>query len=222
MRFWRLVIWFTCGGCALSCSAQYRILPGNLDTDGLPVSAAHICLGSTGTEHCYTPPNYMKDAPFGLDPQAKTVGKLNGQDLTLFTATFSGGGSGLLTSFALLAVKNNEFTNLLPKVWLTDQSEYKVWNLPEFSSLPILLTADFVWDFEAAKASNYQEETHFAAHRYKIEVFVYDPKADRYTQRIAYTTSKKYPGLDEVDTIRVLDEEKTTILAKLRANPSSK
>jgi hypothetical protein len=201
---------------ATTSNAQYRLLPGNEGADGLPVTAARICLDPSGSAHCYVPPDYMKNSPFGLDPKARTVGKLNGTDLTLFTATFSGGGSGTLTNYALLAVKNGDFVNLLPKVQLTQQSEFGVWNLPKISPLPILLTADFVWDFKAVEASNGQEETHLAAHRYDIRVFVFDSKTSHYLERLHYVTDKKYPGLDEVDQIAVLEPEKQTIIAKLQ------
>ncbi len=128
---------------------------------------------------------------------------------------FSGCGSGTLTDFALLTVRDGEFVNLLPRVRLTNQSEYKLWSLPQFSKLPILLTADFIWDFETMQKSNFNEETHFASHRYHIEVFAFDARSGRYLQKVHYETTKKYPGLDEADKIRVLDPEKPVILAKL-------
>jgi hypothetical protein len=216
----RMLIPFIAVTSTIPCFAQYRVLPGNVDTDGLPTSPARICLGTVGIEHCYTPPDYMKQAPFGLGPKAQTIGKLNGQNLTLFTSTFSGGGSGDLTNFALLAVKEGQFVNLLPKVQLTNQSEYKVWNLPQISSQPILITADFIWDLKAAEASNYQEETHFAHHRYVIEVFIFDSASGCYLQRVKYTTNTKYPGLDEVNAIHVITAEKPIIEARLRQNTS--
>lgn len=162
----------------------------------------------------------MKGAPFGLDPKAQIVGKLNGQNLILFAATFFAGGSGELTNFALLAVQNGEFVNLLPKVQLTNQSEYKFWDLPQFSSLPVLVTADFVWDLKTAQSSNFQQETHFAHHRYTVQAFLFDVETSRYLKRVEYITAQKYPGLDEVDSIHLLDAEKETILAKLKQGSS--
>jgi hypothetical protein len=121
---------------------------------------------------------------------------------------FYGCGSGTLTSYALLTVNHCEFVNLLPEVELTNQSEFKLWNLPQFSHLPVLVTADFIWEFEAG-------ETHFAPHRYRIEAFVFNAKSGRYLQRVRYETTKKYPGLDEVDEIRVLTAERPTILGNI-------
>ena len=202
---------------AVAPCAQYRVLPGKLDPDGLPTTSARICLGTTEADRCYTPPS--DKYAFGLEPKAQTVAKLSGQDLILFTATFSGGGSGELTNLALLEQRSSEFVNLLPAVQLTNQSEFKLWNLPQFSSLPILATADFVWDFAAMKASNYAEETHFARHRYQIGVYVFDQRTQKYLERVHYVTPKKYPGLDDSDSIRVLDAEKRAILAKLQPGP---
>ena len=192
---------------------QYRVLPGDVDADGLPTTPARICLGPSGTEHCYVPPNYMKDAPFGLDPKAQDIGKLDGKYLTLFTSTFSGGGSGNLTNFALLAVRNGDLVNILPKVQLTNQSEYKIWNLPQISNSPVIATADFVW--------NFAQETHFAHHQYTIEVFVFNVGTGHYVQRLKYTTTRKYPGLDDAASIRVLDAEKQTLLSKLKQSQPS-
>lgn len=216
----RLLIQLTLVAFAMPCCAQYRVSPGDVDADGLPTSPARICLGSNGSAHCYTPPDYMKSAPFGLNPKAEDVGELNGAALALFRATFSGGGSGALTSFALLTVKDGEFVNLLPKVQLSNQSEYKLWSLPEFSGLPVLATADFVWDFKAGKSSNSRPETHFGQHRYEIQILMFDPAAGRYLERIKYITTRKYPGLDEAGDVRVLDLEKRAILTILKPGPS--
>jgi len=195
---------------AVVCCAQYRVFQGKLDSDGLPTTSARICLETAEADHCYTPPS--EKYAFGLEPKAQTVAKLNEKDLVLVTATFSGGGSGELTNVALLEQRSSEFVNLLPVVQLTNQSEYKLWSLPQLSALPILATADFVWDFKS-------EETHFAPHHYSVNVYAFDPKLARYLQRVHYVTPKKYPGLDDSDSIRVLDAEKQAILAKLQPGP---
>lgn len=123
------------------CVGQYRLLPGETEpgqsADCSPKTAARICLGISTTDKCYAAPN-DKDYIFGLEPSAKRVGQIDGRELILFTATFSGCGSGTLTSLALLTVKNGDLTNLLPKVELTNQSEYKLWQVPAISKLPVL------------------------------------------------------------------------------------
>ena len=218
MHLAHLALFLTYSASAVVCCAQYRVFPGRLDADGLPTSPARICLGTSGTDRCYAPPG--NEYAFGLDPEAHTVAKLNGKDLILFTATFSGGGSGDLTNLALLEERGGELVNLLPLVQLTDQSEYKLWRLPEVSSLPVLVAADFIWDFEAMKASKYTLETHFAHHRYAIKAYVFNPGTHLYEERVHFETKKKYAGLDDTDRVRVLDAERPAIIAKLKAIPA--
>jgi len=232
MKLW---VWMRCipalmvmDACLATCYAQYRVLPGKADSDGcMPTTPARVCLGATGEAHCYAPPNdkhgssEKEEYTFGLEPKAKAVGRFNAQELTLFTAMFSGCGSGTLTHLSLLTVRDGQFANLLPKVELTEQSEYKFWSFPQVSSLPILVTADFIWDFDSMKKSNYSEETHFARHRYTISLYMFDSKSSQYVQAARYETTKKYPGLDDVDEIHVLDAERPAILAKLRRSVPS-
>jgi len=47
---------------------------------------------------------------------------------------------------------------------------------------------------------------------------VFDAKSGQYLQKVHYETTKKYPGLDDADAIKVLDAEKAVIMAKLRQN----
>jgi hypothetical protein len=226
MRFKWTVGILVANASLLIGQGQYRVLPGKTapgdfeDCD--PKSPARICLGLTGEAHCYAPssdkfaPSSDDTYTFGLDPTAKAVGRLDGKELTLFTAMFSGCGSGTLTHFSLLTVRDGEFVNLLPKVELTNQSEYKFWSLPDFSSVPVFVTADFVWDYEAMEKSKYTEETHFAHHKYTISLYIFDSKSGRFIQRLQYVTTKKYPGLDDEDEISVLKFERPTILSRLR------
>jgi hypothetical protein len=194
----------------------YHVVPGRVDSDGFPMTAARICLDDAGTDRCYTPPDFQKGSSFGLNPKATALGQLNGQDLTLFTATFSAGGSGELTNYALLTVRDGGFVNLLPKMQLTNQSEFAVWNLPEFSGSPILVTADFVWNPYGMQGSANEQETHFGHHRYTVQVFMYDSAAGRYAERVKYVTERSYPGLNALDAIKVIDPERRKILAQLR------
>ena len=145
---------------------------------------------------------------FGLEPEALPIGELNGQPLILFFATFSGCGSGTLTDYSLLVIRNGEFVKLSPKVQLTNQSEYKIWRLPSVSAQPILVTADFLWDFKT--------ETHFSQHRYRIHTYLYDPKSGQYQEKLHFDTAKKYPGLDDAQEMHVLESEKSAITTKLQ------
>ncbi|MFZ0303957.1 MAG: hypothetical protein WAL75_14805 [Terracidiphilus sp.] len=206
-------------GCAGSCVGQYRLIPGKIDESigCMPSTPARICLG-TGTAHCYALES-TKDYTFGMEPKATEIGRLDGQPVVLFSAMFSGCGSGTLTDYSLLTVRAGEFVDLLPHVRLTNQSQHQLWSLPQVSKLPVLVTADFIWDFDAFKKSKGQEETHFAAHRYHVEAFAFDPKSGQYLQKVSFDTTNKYPGLDEVDQIEVVGAEKPHILAKLRSGP---
>ena len=160
--------------CANSgAQTPYRVLQGSVNSDGFPTTAASICLGDTGSAHCYTPSDYQPKSPFGLNAKAVDTGQINGRPLTLFTAIFSAG-AGEVTSYALLTVKDSDFINLLPKLQLTNQSEFAVWNLSEFSNLPILVTADFLWDPYHQLGSNNELESHYGPHRYTIRVLLYD------------------------------------------------
>lgn len=171
--------------CANICCAQYRVVPGETDEDGCSMkTAARVCLGASA-KHCYAAPsdrNYI----FSMEPAARTIGQIGGQPLILFSALFTGCGSGTLTSYSLLTVRNGDFVSLLPKLELTNVSEHRIWNLPQISNLPILASADFIWDLD--------KETHFESHRYRIKAFVFEPKSGRYIERVNFDTSRKYSG----------------------------
>jgi hypothetical protein len=191
--------------------AQYHVLQGETDPDGVPTTAARLCIGRGTTEHCYVPPTPKITGttlpPFGLDAKARPVEMASGGSLVLFTAESSSGGSGSLTVLALLDIRGGRLQDLLPEVKVTNQSEYRFWNLPNISVMPVLVTADYVWA---------DGETHFAHHRYRITSFLYDKQTGRYLQRNQYVTGKKYPGLDAAEEIKVLEPERASILAKLQ------
>jgi hypothetical protein len=221
MRFNWIIGVLLANVCVVPLQGQYHVIPGQTDPaksiECFPQTPAQICLSATGTEHCYAPQS-DNDFIFGLEPRAIPVGQLDGLELTLFTAMYSACGSGTLTKFTLLTVRNGEFVNLLPSVEISNQSDYKLWNLPEFSDLPVLVTADFIWDYASIRKSNYLEETHSAPHRYRVNAYVYDAKSSRYLQRVRYDTTKMYSGEEDAEAINVVDAEKTVILAKLRQN----
>jgi hypothetical protein len=205
------------GVSASLAGAQYRVVPGRVNSDGFPTTPASVCLSDTGTAHCYTPPEYDKNSPFGLDPRTETIGHLDGKNLTLFTARFSAANGNDATNYALLMERDGEFVNLLPKMQLTNQSDFQIWNLLEFSDMPMLLTADFIWD---PYGSHAEGDTRFGNHQYTIHVLIFDHTTGRYVERIQYVTEKYYRGLDALDSIRIIDPEKKKILLRLRKGPS--
>jgi hypothetical protein len=147
---------------------------------------------------------------FGLEPHWKLLPALNGATWLLFSATFSGGGSGTLTRYAILRPEENRFINLLPDFALTNQSDEAIWNEPALSPYPLLIAADFIWDFDAG-------ETHFSRHRFAVEAWRFDISQDRYVLAFSYKTMKKYLGLDESDSANVIKPERAEILRRLVA-----
>ncbi len=132
----------------------------------------------------------------------------------MFNATFSGGGSGTLTRYTILRAEGGHVVNLLPdKVALTNASEHAIWTNIKLSPYPILVTADFDWDFDAG-------ETHFARHHYFVSAWRFDSENNLYEKAFVYRTAKKYDSLDDADTINVIAPEHAEILRRLASlNP---
>jgi len=187
----------------------FTIHQGKIDSDGEPTTNARLCV--KGTKLCFTFPSKKEDAQveftFGLAPKAERISVSNGGSLILFSGTFSSGGSGSLDSLALLQYgTDGKISNLLHGVYLTEQSDRRVWNLPELSTMPVFATADYNWG---------KDESHFSAHFFTVSAYVFDANAHEYTQRLKFVTSRKYPSLDEQESVQVLESERATIIAKL-------
>jgi hypothetical protein len=195
----------------LSQSPAYTVISGNKDIDEFPVSGAKICLESNGS--CFQMPD-LKNGDvtyqFGLDPHVKILPKTGTSFWFLFDAMYSGGGSGTLTRYAILRTSGTSWSNLLPNVALTNVSDHALWTQPDFSAYPLLVTADFFWDFNAG-------ETHLSKHAFTVDVWRYDQRKDIYTRVITYRTNKKYDGGDSVDTVSVIAPEQHEILRRLHS-----
>lgn len=192
---------------------RFILIQGNIDSDGLPVSGAKLCLLKP-RDSCYSMPSnsaYWSGSVvynYGLDPRSERLPLKGGGSLVFFSARFSGGGSGTLDSLAILRCESDKkIVNLLPFVGVTNQSDQAIWSVPEASGFPILVTADFDWA---------DKETHFAKHFYIVTAYYFDARIDRYAKAFSYRTSKKYAGLDEADQIHVLGPERKEILRRLR------
>lgn len=194
----------------------YKQMQGQVDKDGFPTSGAKLCLIATA-DVCFAMPSHPypeADAKgvyeFGLEPKSERLELPGGGALVLFTGTFSAGGSGTLERLVVLRYEaDGSITNLLPYVAVTNQSDRAMWQLPEMSPLPILVTADFLWDFGSG-------ETHLSKHFYQIHAYRYDASQDRYVEALSYKTAKRYPGLDDVERVRVLVPEREEIVRRLR------
>ena len=147
---------------------------------------------------------------YGLEPRAQRLKAGRDGSVVLFSATFSGGGSGSLESLSLLRCgSDGRILNLLPFIALSEQSDHAAWQLPEISKYPILVTADYDWT---------KGETHFARHYYEVSAYELDPGTDRYVRLFRYRTALKYASLDEADTIHVIEPERSNILHRLEAH----
>jgi hypothetical protein len=191
---------------------HFKLIEGKVDADGLPISGARLCLLKPA-DRCYLMPSntgYSSGSVvynYGLHPRSERLSFKAGGSLVFFSAQFSGGGSGTLDSLAILRYDDGgKIVNLLPFVGVTNQSDRAVWNVPEASSFPILVTADFYW---------MEGETHFSKHFYTVKAYRFDAQSDRYTQAFSYRTSKKYSGLDDVGQVHILEPEREEILRRL-------
>jgi len=199
---------------ALAAFPPFTVHPGKTDADGLPMTSATLCV--TGEEPCFPLSRFKPaDSPveyfFALKPASEPIQLDSGGSLVLFWGTYTAGGSGILTRLALLEYgEGGRMVDLLPDVFITEQGERKIWKLPEISNLPVLVTADANWNPT-------EGESHFSPHLFTVWGYCFDAKTGKYARRLQYVTSKKYPSLDDVDSISVLEPERETILQKLKA-----
>ncbi|MEG9436395.1 hypothetical protein JAO29_09485 [Edaphobacter sp. HDX4] len=127
-----------------------------------------------------------------------------------FTGTFSGGGSGTLERLAVLRFEGDEIggkiVNLLPYVAVTNVSDRAMWKVPEITPYPILVRADFLWN---------DRETHFGAHYFIVDAWLFNERLDRYVKAFSYKTKTKYDGGDG-GPVHVLKRERQEILRRLQ------
>ncbi len=130
----------------------YRVYPGTLDENNFPVSGAKLCT-TEAKPHCFTlTPQvawFGKDEVrsfFGLRARSKRV-KLGGGGSTVLFNANCGGGSGSDDRYVLLRSESDgHLKNLLPEIIVTNQADVAVWDLPTVSPVPLMLTADALWE----------------------------------------------------------------------------
>jgi hypothetical protein len=176
---------------------------GDKDCPAATDSAAKLCLRPSGI--CYTPPK--NNPQYGFEPTAKIIDLNTKQDAIFFSATSSACGSGSLTYLALLDIRFGKLDNLLSNVTVSNQGEYKILREPTLSDSAIIVVADALWG---------DGETHFARHRFLISSYFLGRQTPYYFLRDQYVTSMKYPSLDEVDKITVIEAERPQIMLRLR------
>lgn len=181
-------------------------MPAVDPTERLALGPVVVCVESRPISQCYTPPS--ANPPFGTDPKAKVVQLKAGLDALSFEVRATAGGSGSTHLLALLVPGKGKYLwNLTPELTFGDQSEHRLWYVPSISDMPLLVVAEASWG---------AGETHFSKHRFFVTVYSFDPALRVYNLRDKYLTSGKYPSLDEVDSINVLEPERGEILARLR------
>lgn len=197
---------------------EFRVYPGILDEGGFPLTSSRLCT-TESKPHCFalqreTDP-YDKDdsTPFALRSKSQRIKLDNGGSLVLFNAN-SGGGSGSSDRYVLLRYDSDgRLTNLLPKVIVTNQADVAVWNLPTVSILPVILTADALWE----------DGGHYSPHFFEVRVYIYDPVGDKYKLRTRYRTPHRHPGIDnEEQQPEVLEKERERIIRALLSSSPPK
>lgn len=129
----------------------------------------------------------------------KTLTVIPTPHLVEFVAEFSGGGSGTLRQISFWRYeKATDSFSQAGLVTLTEQGEYKLVDR-------VLITADARWG---------EGESHFSPHRFDITVYRYAPGSG-YAKAFSYLTDKKYPSLDDTDTIDVISYELPEIKKRL-------
>jgi hypothetical protein len=196
---------------------EFKVYGGVQDEANQPVGAARLCINERPI-HCYFLPSeidvHNKDlrSDFGLRPESKRIPVRSGGSLVLFHAN-CGGGSGSDDRYVLLRREvNGRFKNLLPKIIVTNQADVAIWDLPALSSLPVLVTADYLWE---------GKEAHYGDHHFEVKAYIYDAETDRYVLKEQYRTAQKYPGVDNWEQApEVLDKERSRIIEKISTRRS--
>jgi len=116
-----------------------------------------------------------------------------------FIAEFYGNGSGSLRQISFWRYeKTTDSFSQAGLVTLTEQGEYKLLD-------QMLITADERWG---------EGESHFSPHQFDVTAYRYTP-ASGYAKAFSYLTARKYPSLDDVDTIDVISHELPEIKKRL-------
>jgi len=162
---------------------SFTVRPGKKDADGLPTSNAGLCVN--GGTQCFALPTKQPDTQtkyfFGLEPKAERVTIDPADSVIFFSGTFSGGGSGILESFALLKYDNRKkIVNILPPINLVDGGDRKIWRLPHVSSMPVVVFAEHIWA---------EAEAHYGDHLWTISAYVFDSKSEHYAKQTEYITA---------------------------------
>ena len=191
---------------------EFRVYAGVQGEHGEPLSGAKLC--TTGTQRrCFSLARWVghyKDdeltTDFGVRARTQRIRVRDGGSLILFNAN-SFGGSGSSDRYALLGMEENgRLRDLLPQVIVSNQADVVMWDLTTISPLPVLATADALWE----------DGAHYGPHFFEVRIYRYDVVNDRYALKLKYRTVHRYPGIDnQVEGPDVLGKERGRIMEKL-------
>jgi hypothetical protein len=227
MRSFRVLIICAMAAASVAAVAQtrktldfprFKLVNGKLDVDKdgieMPASGASLCLVG-GAKTCFQmAPHQETDGKFmyqfARDPLSERIALKGGGSLAFFSASYYSVEPLKFDRLALLRYEENgRLTDLLPYIAVSFQGEHAMWTLPDISAMPVLVTADLYWDFNA-------NETRWDDHRYFVEAYRDDISSDRYVFLFKYLTKRKYASGDH-KPVRVLGPERDEVLRRLRA-----
>ncbi|KAG8150103.1 hypothetical protein [Burkholderia catarinensis] len=195
-----------------SAFPRFMQAEGKHDADGLPLSGVKLCVLPDHAPCFEMPPAPLPDSSkalyqFGLNPRSERLPIASGGSWVFFSGMFSGGGSGMLERVAVLRYgANGKIENLMPKVTATEMADRAMWKVPEVSPYPLFVRADYVWG---------KGESHFEAHFFDVDAWVFDPATSQYEKRFSYRTTRRYDRGEGSD--HVLSAERGEILRRLTA-----
>jgi hypothetical protein len=187
--------------------ATYQLHEGSEDK---PHSSAGICFQTEGESNsrCYEARDnedwYFEspDVKFFSFPVGTTT------QVAIFSAKQNFGGSGTATLLTALVIDSSSSTirNILPKIVLSRQGDFKVWFDRSVSSFPLFSTAEFMIVPDSAIEGE---------HRYKVQTFSFDRQSGVYRLIDAYITRKAYNVFGSPTPFSVLSKEQSILKARV-------
>ena len=187
--------------------ASYQLHEGSEDK---PHSSAGICFQTEDESNplCYEARDSQdwyfesSEVKFFSFPLETTT------QVAIFSAQQNFGGSGTATLLAALVFdpSSSSIRNLLPKIVLSRQGDFKVWFDRSVSSFPLFSTAEF---------TNVPDAAIEGEHRYKVQTFSFDRQSGIYRLIDAYTTRRAYNVFGSPTPFSVLSKEQSVLKARV-------
>lgn len=180
--------------------APFKVYQGTGDIG--EEKGGRVCFVYGKIENCWSAEDGFSDV------RAKPIKLPSGGRLLLVSALSMGGSDGTI-DLALLDERDQQPVNILPTAEISsaNSGQWDHWQIESLSPMPIILTANVIWNDDSSLSN---AEARAAAHQYQITVYTYKAKTLKYTQRLDYTTRRKYPSDKDV-----IELEKPIIIAML-------